>query len=150
MTRLRHLLTASTVVAASLLTAVLATAPAEAAGKSWGKLYARDDSGKLARAYGDFANNGGVYATVGANWDDLRRSDHNPVYVEAEFFFLKNGKWESAGTTQTPRTDTSASGSMSRKLRHDAHAARAVIKVCVDRAHWSDICPPQAVVSFSY
>ncbi|AYG85153.1 hypothetical protein DWB77_07370 [Streptomyces hundungensis] len=150
MARIRHLLTASTLVAASLLTSFLATSPAAAQGKAWGKLYARNDSGKLARAYGDFANNGGVYATVGANWDDLRRSDHNPVYVEAEFFFLKGGKWESAGTTQTARTDTSDSGSMSRKLRHDAHAARAVIKVCVDRAHWSDVCSPSAVVSFSY
>ncbi|MFJ3842247.1 hypothetical protein [Streptomyces sp. NPDC090054] len=148
--RFRTILTASVLAAASVAASLVVAPTAQAAGKSWGPIHARVSAGNVASASGDFANNGGVYATVGANWRDLRAGDGDPVYVEAEFFFLKNGKWESAGSSQTLRTDTSASGSLSRRLRQDAHGARAVIKVCADRTRWADLCSSESVVSFSY
>jgi hypothetical protein len=44
------------------------TAPAaHAPGKPWGTIYTRTSAGNAAATHGDFANNGGVYATVGAN-----------------------------------------------------------------------------------
>jgi hypothetical protein len=146
----QRVLTASAVVAASLFASTVVTPAAHAAGKSWGTIYARTAAGNIASAYGDFANNGGVYATVGGNWRDLRPSDGDPAYLEVEFLFYKAGKWESAGSSQSSRTDSSASGPLSRKLRADATAARAAIKVCIDRNNWADLCSPEAIVSFNY
>jgi hypothetical protein len=69
--------------------------------------------------------------------------------VKIEFFFYKNQKWESAGTSQTPDTSSSASGPFSRRLKVDASAARATIKVCI-KSVFVDPCSPEAIVSFNY
>jgi hypothetical protein len=136
-------------IATSLLASTVAAPAADAAGTHWGPIYAKSGQTNVASADGDFANNGGVYATVGANWHDLR-ADGNPVFIRVEFFFLIKGSWESAGDTESSRTTTNASGALSRRLRVDATAARAAIHVCADRAAIPDTCSRDAIVSFNY
>ncbi|MFF3401474.1 hypothetical protein ACFYW6_23555 [Streptomyces sp. NPDC002659] len=145
----RGVLTASAMVAASLLASTVVAPAANAAGKRWGPIYAKSGHTAIGSADGDFANNGGVYATVGANWRDLR-NDGMPTFVRVEFFFLVEGKWESAGSSESARTHTHASGPLSRRLRHEATAARAAIHVCVDRNALPDFCSRDAIVSFNY
>lgn len=145
----RGVLAASVAVVASLLASTVTAPAANAVGKRWGTIYAMDGDRKISSADGDFANNGGVYATVGANWRDLY-NDGRASYVEVNFAYYVKGKWESAGKTQSSRTTTHASQALSSRLKHDGTAARAVIKVCVDRNHLPDICSNDAVVSFSY
>ncbi|GLZ41605.1 hypothetical protein [Actinokineospora sp. NBRC 105648] len=137
-----------TVVATVFGSLVLIAPAAQAAGKPWGTIYTRTSAGNAAAAHGDFANNGNVYATVGANWTDLRSGD-GKAYVKVEFFFYKNQKWESAGSSESAHTSTSASGPLSRRLRVDASAARAAIKVCIESI-FVDPCSPEAILSFNY
>ncbi len=145
---------ATTVLAATSLLAPVASA----AGKPWGTLYAVDRGNKAAAAYGDFANNGGVYATVGANWADML-NDGNAVYVQASFSFWEkstsSGQWEWVPDPSSHQTARSSrfkyvNGSLSARLHAGATQARADIKVCEDINLTTDICSPHAIVSFSY
>lgn len=144
-------------VSATALAAVSLAAPAaNAAGQHWGTVYAKDSAGNnLASANGDFANNGGVYATVGANWSDLR-SNGNSVYVQVDFYFYENGGplgrlgWYKDKTVQSSRTSGSAHGPLSRALHSGAKQARAVIKVCEDINNHTDVCSSSVIKSFSY
>lgn len=145
----RGVLAASVVVVASLLASTVTAPAASAVGKRWGTIYAQDGGRNISSADGDFANNGGVYATVGANWRDLY-DDGRASYVEVNFSYYVKGKWEGAGQTQSARTTTRASQALSSRLKHDGTAARAVIKVCIDRSRLPDICSRDAVVSFNY
>jgi hypothetical protein len=152
-----RLATTVAATAAALVTASLLAPVANAAGKPWGTLYAVDRGNKAAAAYGDFANNGGVYATVGANWADML-NDGNAVYVQADFSFWERnsqGEWDwvpDPSSRQTPRSSRFkyVSGSLSVKLHANATQARAAIKVCEDINLTTDICSPYAILSFSY
>ena len=104
----------------------------------------------------DFANNGGVYATVGANWSDLRSNGHS-VFVEVDFYFYEKGGivgqqwgWYKDKSVESSRTSTSASGPLSRRLHAAATAARASIKVCEDVPAGGDHCSAPTIKSFNY
>lgn len=149
-TDLRRMLGASALACVTVLASTVMAPAAHAAGKKWGPIYAKTDGTSAAAAWGDFANNGGVYATVGANWTDLKYTDGWDAYVEVQFTFWKQGRWQYASTVQSKRTYDTASGPLSARLRSDATAARAVIKVCVDRSARPDVCSPTSIVSFNY
>ncbi|WP_154676337.1 hypothetical protein [Amycolatopsis benzoatilytica] len=141
---------------AALVAASLLAPEANAAGQHWGTVYVVDRGDKVGAGYGDFANNGGVYATVGANWVDMR-NDGNPIYVEAAFSFWKedvDGKWRwvLGKTVQSARSSRfkPVGDSLSARLDAAATQVRADIKVCEDIDLTTDICSPHAILSFSY
>ncbi|MBB5897815.1 hypothetical protein ACFFS4_27470 [Kutzneria kofuensis] len=142
--------------AAALVTASLAAPAANAAGQHWGTIYVVDRGDKVGAAYGDFANNGGVYATVGANWVDMR-NDGNPIYVEVWFSFWEedtDGKWRWVNDKAVQSTRSSrfkpVGAPLSTRLHSAATQARAEIKVCEDINLTTDICSAHAILSFSY
>lgn len=143
--------TMATVVAAALLTPT----QAQAAGQAW-SVEANNGSTIIAKAYGDFANNGGVYATVGANWVDMANNG-NPVYVEVEWqFYVYSGMgwyWATGGdNSQTARSSRMkyVSGSLSRKLPSNGSKAKAKMKVCEDRNNAKDRCSGYKSLTFDY
>jgi hypothetical protein len=141
------------------LSAVLITPTASAAGQHWGTISAKDKTGNvLAEANGDFANNGGVYATVGANYRDMRNDDR-PVYVEVSFYFWEvpttstEAQWVDAEDTQQTSRYSGGKWSgapISTRLHPGSDRARAVIKVCEDVPSHTDPCSPDVTVTFNY
>ncbi|GAA1319892.1 hypothetical protein GCM10009610_47660 [Pseudonocardia xinjiangensis] len=139
-----------------LATALALPSPAYAAGTPW-TVTASSGSTKLAQAKGDFANNGGVYATAGINYTDLRNNGRG-VYVQVDWWFYRSPApglpkgWVQENASQTSRTQTAtwATASLSKQLRGDAQQVKAQIKVCEDVPNRGDICSPPANVSFSY
>ncbi|WP_020660471.1 hypothetical protein [Amycolatopsis benzoatilytica] len=136
---------------------VLAPTPASAANAQW-KVNAYSGSTLHAKAYGDFANNGGVYATVGINYVDMLNNG-NPVYVEVHWSFWRTPVGSSTPVwypekvyKQTDRTERMkyVPTSLSKGLRGDSNKVRATIKVCEDRPHNFDICSDPAIVAFDY
>jgi hypothetical protein len=146
-------------VSATALAAVSLAAPAaNAAGKTWGTIYVMDNGVKVGAGYGDFADNGGVYATVGANWVDMR-NDGNPIYVEVAFSFWEKdatGTWDWVPDTTVQSTRSSrfkpVGAPLSTRLQYhsSANQVRANIKVCEDIKLTTDICSAHAILSFSY
>jgi hypothetical protein len=144
--------------AALLAASVVAPQAGAATPQKWGTLYAMSDGIKLGAAYGDFANNGGVYATVGANWADMVDNGH-PVFVDAQFsFWEKNikGEWD---WVPDPRGDVQSARSsrfkyvgapLSVRLHSGATQARVEIRVCEDVKHHFDHCSGSAILSFAY
>lgn len=155
MKRIRRAFIVVTLACASVFSA---TAPAFAAGASWGEITAYDGSVPLAAAKGDFANNGGVYATVGANWRDIANDGHKS-YVEVVFYqFYRSPtaeypeEWHQTGKVQSERYDgKSWKGTpLSSRLNSLANKARAVIKVCVDIPNKGDKCSAGATMTFNF
>jgi hypothetical protein len=147
-------LTATT--AAVVTTALLAPTAVQAAGVPW-SVTAMNGSTPIAKAYGDFANNGGKYATVGMNWVDMSNNG-NPVYVEVYWSYWMQdaaGTWYWAtggGKQQSARSSRMkyVSGNLSDRLDHDGVRARAEIKVCEDRNNARDKCSSTKSVYFNY
>lgn len=145
------------VTAGALVMTSVQVSAANAAGSPWGTIYAVDRGNKAAAAYGDFANNGGVYATVGANYADML-NDGNAVYVQVNFSFWKKdhtGEWNwvpDSKRVQSPRSSrfVYVGVPLSRKLDPSATGVRAHIKVCEDINNTTDICSPSAIKSFNY
>jgi hypothetical protein len=143
-------------MAAVVAAALLAPTQAQAAGQPW-SVQASNGTSIVAKAYGDFANNGGVYATVGANWVDMSNNG-NPVYVEVEWqFYVWSPQfgwyWATGGdNSQTARSSRMkyVSGSLSRKLDSGGTKAKAKIKVCEDRNNAKDICSGYQTLIFDY
>lgn len=142
--------------AAALVAASLAAPAANAAPVKWGTIHATDGGVNVAAAYGDFANNGGVYATVGANWADMRE-DGNAVYVQVDFTFYERvlglWGWHDGGSVQSTRSSrfVYVGAPLSVKLHSGATKARASIKVCEDiRPGQHDKCSAPTIQTFSY
>ncbi|WP_152546824.1 hypothetical protein [Amycolatopsis orientalis] len=135
---------------------LFAPASASAAGLPWA---VTADSGgtPIAKAYGDFADNGGVFATVGINYVDMSNNG-SPVYVEVSFFFWEDSstgvRWvpDYPASKQTARTQRMkyVSTELSTRLHSTSSQARAEIKVCEDRNLAYDRCSPPAIKTFTY
>lgn len=128
--------------------AALAPTPSLAAPQAWGPIAVTvaGGSGQLGKAYGDFANNGGVYATVGINYVDMF-DNGIPVYVEVNWYYMYggfpgSGTWKWYKKSQTERTQRMkyVPTELSHRLRYDSWAVRADIKVCEDRVRALDRC----------
>lgn len=129
---------------------------ANAATQHWGTIYVYDHGGKVGAGYGYFADNGGVYATVGANWVDML-NDGNAIYVQVDFSFWEKdhtGQWDWVPDKSVQSSRNSrfkpVGGPLSTRLHAGATQARADIKVCEDISLTTDICSAHAIVSFSY
>lgn len=155
MSRIRSVVALAATVAGLATGAVLAP-PASAANPTWA-VTAPSSGTPLAKANGDFANNGGVYATVGINYVDMSNNGKG-VFVEVEFWFYRiygpglPSVWEKVDTKQTARTQRMryVPTNLSTRLPGNGHSARAKIKVCEDVPRRGDVCSNQAQVSFDY
>ncbi|GAB2857274.1 hypothetical protein GCM10027200_67010 [Lentzea nigeriaca] len=135
---------------------LLLPAQAQAAGTPWA-VTAYNGSTPIAKAYGDFANNGGVYATAGINMVDMSNNG-NPVYVEVQFQFWTRPfigapeMWLDVSKQQTGRTSRMkyVPANLSTRLKPSSSKARALIKVCEDRNNAADKCSAQAFAAFEY
>jgi hypothetical protein len=144
---------ATTVVVAAGL---LLPSPAYAAGTQWA-VTAYNGSTPIAKANGDFANNGGVYATAGINYVDMSNNGHS-VYVQVDWWYFRSPApglpkgWVKEDNKQTPHTERMkyTATELSRRLQPEAQQVKAQIKVCEDVPHRGDICSAPANVSFSY
>lgn len=131
-------------------------ASAHAAGTPWA-VTAYNGSTPVAKAYGDFANNGGVYATAGINMVDMSNNG-NPVFVEVTFYFWTRPfigapeMWLQVDKKQTARTQRMkyVPTELSTRLKSSSSKARASIKVCEDRNAAQDKCSAPAIVAFEY
>ncbi|GGU20312.1 hypothetical protein [Lentzea flava] len=141
---------------AGLATGVVFAPTASAANPTWAVTALRSGA-PIAKANGDFSNNGGVYATTGINYVDMSNNGRG-VYVEVEFwFYLYLGPglpeaWHMNDVKQTPRTQRMryVPTELSTRLPGNGSKARAKIKVCEDVPSRGDVCSTKAVVSFDY
>ncbi|MFD4639766.1 hypothetical protein ACFWN2_20795 [Lentzea sp. NPDC058436] len=129
---------------------------AQAAGTPW-SVTAYNGSTSIAKANGDFANNGGVYATAGINMADTSNNG-SPVYVEVKFYFWTRPFigapeiWMEVDKKQTSRTSSAkyVTANVSTRLRPSSSKARASIMVCEDRNNKADKCSAPSIVAFDY
>ncbi len=143
--------------AATLATLTLSgPAMAVAWGSSTAPLVAYEGGVAQAKGYGNFVNQGGVYAQNNSLQYDLKPGG-NAVTVKTNYFFLKtcNGtpnQWCSVGKVDSPgSTSASWQGMWTRKpLDPVAQNARGSIEVCEVQAWSGDPCSVSAVVSFAY
>ncbi|MFD8497322.1 hypothetical protein [Amycolatopsis sp. NPDC059657] len=145
------------VAGAFVAAALIVPTSASAANAQW-TVNAYSGSTLRAKAYGDFANNGGVYATAGINYVDMLNNG-NPVFVEVHWSFWRtpvggsNPVWIAEEKyKQTARTERMkyVPTSLSKGLRSDSNRVRAIITVCEDRNLNFDICSDPAIVAFDY
>lgn len=147
---------ALTATMAGLATGIVLAPAASAANPTWA-VTAPSSGTPLAKANGDFANNGGVYATAGINYVDMSNNGKG-VYVEVEFWFyryLAPGLpeiWYRDAVKQTPRTQRMkyVPTNLSMRLPSLGSKARAKIRVCEDVPNKVDVCSNWSVVSFDY
>jgi hypothetical protein len=133
--------------------------PAQAVlwGSKTNPLYGYEDGAKFGKAYGNFVNEGGIYATSRSYQYDIQPGG-NDVRVETDYYFYETGTsctspcWSKDVSLQTDRTDEAAwvFDYRRRGLHGFATAARGGINICEIQSWAPDPCSDHAWVSFSY
>lgn len=137
--------------------------PAEAvlwASKS-NPVYGYDGDGKFGKTYGNFVNEGGVWATSRSYQYDIQ-SGGNDVRVETDYYFYEfsptcgsgSGStcWVHDVSLQTDPTDDPSwvFDYRRRALRGGADSVRGGMNICEIQTWSNDPCSPHAWVSFNY
>lgn len=127
----------------------------------WGSksspLYGYDNGAKFGKAYGNFVNEGGMYATSRSYQYDIQPGG-NYVRVETDYYFYETGTkcsspcWNPDVSLQTDQTrdDAWVFDYRRRGLHGFATAARGGINICEVQAWANDPCSDHAWVTFSY
>lgn len=156
---MRTLIRTVTLGLALLVGCIAFAGPAQAVlwGSKSNPLYGYDEAGKFGKTYGNFVNEGGIYATSRSYQYDLQPGG-NYVRVETDYFFYEAGTgcaspcWLFDVSRQTNETRSAQwyFDYRRRGLHGHATAARGGINICEIRSWANDPCSPHAWASFSY
>ncbi len=120
-------------------------------------LYGVENGAKFAKTYGNFVNEGGVYATSRSYQYDMQPGG-NYVRVETDFYFYETGSacaspcWLLDASLQTDQTrvDEWVFDYRRRGLHGGASAARGGMDICEIQSWSPDPCSTHAWASFNY